>query len=66
VTPAKRRITVDQVLADPAWTAALYLQGLRPEVETARGRRHLTGAGLRHAAVDPGNDRYAWTKRRIA
>ncbi|MFJ9558364.1 hypothetical protein ACIRPH_31540 [Nocardiopsis sp. NPDC101807] len=61
---AKHRITVDQVLADPAWAQALYLQGLRPEAETDRGRRHLTGAGLRRAAVEPEDDRYAWTTTR--
>ncbi|KOX11835.1 hypothetical protein [Nocardiopsis sp. NRRL B-16309] len=56
----KRRITADEVAAHPDWIRALYLQGLRPDVEIERGRRHLLSAGLRHSATDPDEDRYAW------
>lgn len=60
----KRRGTIDQVLVHPEWARTLYLQGAHSPVEAERGRRHLTGAGLRHAVVDPDQDRYAWTKGR--
>lgn len=55
----KRRITVDQVVAHTEWARTLYLQGARPQVETERGRRHLTGAALRHTARTPKTDRDA-------
>ncbi|MEE2054671.1 hypothetical protein [Nocardiopsis tropica] len=45
----KRRITAAQVLADPEWAVALYLQGLPAPTLREQGARRLTGAGLRHA-----------------
>lgn len=43
----KPRITTAEVLAHPEWARTLYLQGAPSPTETERGRRHLTGAGLR-------------------
>jgi len=52
VNPRKKRVTVAQVIADPRWTADLYLQGLPAPAVRERGSRRLTGSGLRHRTAD--------------